>query len=1050
MSDKMKPVPFQNLINWIYTEYGNHKTIFGITSGKFFSPRKNNEEKIFDEEIENPIGPAAGPHTQLAQNIISAYLVGGSFFELKTVQKLDNLKIDKPCIDATDEGYNVEWSQELSLDESYDEYVKAWFIIHLLKNLFCLSPSKRGFVFNMSVGYDLDGIKTERMDRFIEELKDATKNELFLEYRTALINWLRKDETYELLAKTFEINETKFENIILNIENISPQISNSVTLSTMHGCPPQEIESIAKYLIQEKKLHTYVKLNPTLLGFDFVNDTLQKLGYKKINLDKKSFDHDLQYQDAIPMLNRLRAFASGNNRIFGIKLSNTLGVKNTSKVLPGADMYMSGRALFPLTINLAYKLAEEFDGEINISYSGGANNSNILAILSTGIQPVTFATELLKPGGYERLAQIANNIKRNYSTSESGSKLNISRLKTFAEDSLTNKIYSKEKREVDSIKIPKNLPAFDCYIAPCQDACPIHQDVAAYIKLVEQKRYEEAYELIVSKNPLPHITGYICDHQCMYHCTRWDYDEPVLIRDIKKEAALNGYESYFKKFNETFIAKNEETKQSNHNINVAIIGAGPSGLSAGYFLAKAGFDVTIFEKEINAGGIVKNVLPKFRLPQEAIEKDIRFIEKHGVKFVFGFDPNYPFEKLKKEGFHYIYIAIGAELSNKMNLEGTHENIFGAIEFLKDYNNTQLTSLGKSVAIIGGGNSAMDSARAATRYKGVEKVYLIYRRTKEQMPADKEEFFAALKDGVEFKELLLPVKYENGNLTCQKMKLDEIGTDGRRNTIPIENEFELVQVDSVIAAIGEHVDKDFLHRNKIRMAHNSAVVNESNETAVENIFIGGDALRGPSTVVESIADGKKAAEAIIKKEFPEFQSEHTKNYFADDSTLFEDIKKRKGHVANQNSLDFSSEASRCLGCNFICNKCVEVCPNRANVAIKTNTELLKDKYQILHLDASCNECGNCETFCPYQGAPYKNKPTLFLNENDFNDSRNNGFFVTEYNNQKTVQIRWKSEKGIITFDENGEVVKSSYFEQKEIETLTLWIKHILWNYSYLII
>ncbi|MCX6175654.1 MAG: putative selenate reductase subunit YgfK [Ignavibacteriales bacterium] len=1039
MSDKMQPIPFQNLLDWIFQEYVNQKSIFGIPSSKFYYVKEKGNDKIFDECLETPIGPAAGPHTQLTQNIICAYLTGGRFFELKTVQKLDDLKIDKPCIDATDEGYNVEWSQELKLDESYDEYVKAWFLIHLIKVLFGLSKSKRGFVFNMSVGYDLDGIKTQRMDRFIEELKDASKNELFTKYKSVLIDQLNSTDVFKLLETRFGITSNKRDEIILNIENISPHISNSVTLSTMHGCPPHEIEAIAKYLIQEKGLHTYVKLNPTLLGYDFVNDTLHKLGYKYIHLDKNSFDHDIQYQDAIPMINRLRSFASAYNKTFGIKLSNTLGVKNTIKALPGDDMYMSGRSLYPLTINLAYKLANEFNGEINISYSGGANINNIKEILETGIRPVTFATELLKPGGYLRLSQIAETVEKNSSKFEHSFKKNTAHLKILAEASLSDKNYSKEKREINSIKIPKTLPVFDCYIAPCQEACPIHQDVASYIKLVEQKRYEEAYELIISKNPLPHITGYICDHQCMFHCTRWDYDEPVLIRDLKKEAALNGFDLYIKKF------KNDLSFNQN-KIKVAVIGAGPSGLSAAYFLAKAGFNVTIFEKEMNAGGIVQNVLPRFRLPKEAIEKDIEFIEKHGIRFVFGFNPNFSVDKLKKEGYKYIYIAIGAETSNKIKIDGDNGNIFDAIEFLKDYHNDQFIKPGKSVAVIGGGNSAMDSARAATRYKGVKKVYLIYRRTKEQMPADKEEFFAALKDGVEFRELLLPIRFNNGLLVCQKMKLSETGSDGRKNVLPIDGEYEEIKIDSVISAIGENVDTEFLTKNKILLENNRVKVTESNETMIENVFIGGDALRGPSTVVESIADGKKAAEAIIKKENVKVGQYSAKNYFVNDQQLFEDIRKRKGEIANQSNTNFIIEAGRCLGCNFICNKCVEVCPNRANVAIISNSDSFKDQYQIIHLDQLCNECGNCETFCPYQGAPYKEKFTFFKSKNDYTQSTNEGFYFDENKNLTTVNIRLRSETGTILFDNHGEVVQTTISTRNELIQL---IKIFRKDYSFLI-
>jgi len=386
----------------------------------------------------------------------------------------------------------------------------------------------------------------------------------------------------------------------------------------------------------------------------------------------------------------------------------------------------------------------------------------------------------------------------------------------------------------------------------------------------------------------------------------------------------------------------------------------------------------------------------------------------------------------------------------LQLEGIHENVFGAIEFLKDYQNLQLMNVGKTVAVIGGGNSAMDSARAAIRYQGVQKVYLIYRRTKKQMPADKEEFYTATNDGVEFKELLLPIKFQDGILTCQRMSLSAIGGDGREEVVPVENEFVELQTDSVVAAIGEHVDKDYLARNKIRMAHNKAVVNEFNETVVENVYIGGDALRGPSTVVESIADGKKVAAAIIKKEVSEFQDEPIKNYFNDDQKFFEEIKRRKGEIIHQSSSDLPFETTRCLGCNFICNKCVEVCPNRANVTIESPDEMFGDKYQILHLDALCNECGNCETFCPYQGKPYKEKPTLFNDEEDFRNSSNNGFFITQLKNQTTAFIRWKYERGSIVLDESGEVIKSSYFEQKEINTLLQYIKTICKDYPFLLL
>ena len=484
MAQRMKTISFEKLINWIFTELKEHHQIFGIPSTKFFKKENSSSVEIFNEKLETKLGPAAGPHTQLAQNIIVSYLVGGRFMELKTVQKLDNLEIEKPCIDAEDEGYNVEWSQELSLEESYDEYLKSWILLHTIKEVLGLSiNSERGFIFNMSVGYDLDGIKTERMNKFIDDLIDAKRFAPFQKYKNWLIDNLDKVVRPNSLPKEFDFSQLKRK-----IDGISPNISNSVTLSTMHGCPPHDIEAIAKYLIKEKGLHTYIKLNPTLLGFDYVDDLLQQLGYKYIKLEKKSFEHDLQFKDAIPMIQRLRDFANEHKKEFGVKLSNTLGVNNTLKKLPGNEMYLSGRSLFPLTINLAYKLASEFDGELNISFSGGATVNNSHQIFETGIYPITLVTDLLKPGGYERLSQIAKRFEDSDLNLSQINKINLSKLKTLSERSIEETFYKKENRKTKSLKISSTLEKFDCYVAPCEVACPIHQDVSKYIRLIEEKR----------------------------------------------------------------------------------------------------------------------------------------------------------------------------------------------------------------------------------------------------------------------------------------------------------------------------------------------------------------------------------------------------------------------------------------------------------------------------------------------------------------------------------------------------------------------------------
>ncbi|MBA7585902.1 putative oxidoreductase YgfK [subsurface metagenome] len=259
----------------------------------------------------------------------------------------------------------------------------------------------------MSVGYDLEGIKTPGMQIFIDNLMDSSRSNLFDRYLEQLAGIIRKGEY---------IGGTDLAGRLKEVEGLSSGISSnichSLTLSTMHGCPPDEIEAICSYMLTEKKLNTFVKLNPTLLGYERVRAMLDTTGFGYIELSREGFDKDLKYDDALSMLQRLTGTAEACGMRFGVKLSNTLGVVNNKGCLPGEEMYMSGRALFPLTINLAAELSADFSGKLPISYSGGASAFNVERILRTGIRPITVATDLLKPGGYLRLSQMAGLLEK--------------------------------------------------------------------------------------------------------------------------------------------------------------------------------------------------------------------------------------------------------------------------------------------------------------------------------------------------------------------------------------------------------------------------------------------------------------------------------------------------------------------------------------------------------------------------------------------------------------------------------------------------------------
>ena len=952
MSDRMRPLPFSVLMKWILNEMESRGTIFSVSS---IYRHKGGSFKFLGQDLENPFGPAAGPHTQLAQNIISAYAAGARFFELKTVQTFDgeNIQVSKPCIDARDECYNVEWSTELTVGNAFDEYVKAWAAIRLISKEYGLGDPG-GFMFNMSVGYDYEGISSPKIDSFIEGLKDASSSKIWRE----CLGWASE-------------NAWRFRNVgIQDIESISPRVCSSITLSTLHGCPSHEIEKIAHYLLSKKGLNTFVKINPTLIGYERARETLDNLGFGSLSFDDRHFREDLQYSDAVQMISRLSAVAEKKGLVFGAKLTNTLPVNNPGDVMSGGEMYMSGRALFPLTAITAGLLAEEFDGRLPLSWSGGADMTNVISLVKAGIFPVTMATTLLKPGGYNRLKQMAELF---YSSApELLSRISLEGIREIIAKAGTEEWYRKPLKQDRLFPEKEKLPLTDCFIAPCSEGCPIGQDVPGYISLVGEHKFGEALELILDKNPLPFITGTICTHKCMACCTRNHYEEPVRIRDVKLKAAEKGFREVIDKIRPAEL----RTKAK-----AAVIGGGPAGLASAYFLQRYGLKTVIFERQAEAGGVVRHVIPDFRIGLSAVERDIEIIKKTGAELVLGAGVS-SLEELRNSGYKYIIIAGGAWKHEELGVKSDMK--VNALNFLASFKKEPAKiKLGRNVIVIGGGNTAMDSARAAKRIKGVRTVSIVYRRTAMFMPAEEEELRLAVEDGIIFRELLQPLSHEDGRITCAVMTLGPVDQSGRSSPVPTGQTVS-IPADTLIEAVGENIDSDFFTDNNIFVDHKGRPLTDrkSYETNIKGVYVAGDARLGPKTVVEAIADARHVADEIALKEGLNL----IENGHKGDHDL-KTLRAKKGELVFYRSL--GKEPDRCLECGVLCENCVDVCPNRANISVLPEGA---SSPQVVHIDTLCNECGNCSTFCPWAGSPYKDKFTFFLKEKDFYESRNSGFFT----------------------------------------------------------
>ncbi|HUU30284.1 MAG TPA: FAD-dependent oxidoreductase [archaeon] len=540
-------------------------------------------------------------------------------------------------------------------------------------------------------------------------------------------------------------------------------------------------------------------------------------------------------------------------------------------------------------------------------------------------------------------------------------------------------------RIIDSVKAAPELTLWEGYArqkepnlsAPCDYACPHHVPAMAYVRLVAQEKFEEAYGQITGKNPLQHVCGYICNHPCEDSCTRALKDEPVRIRAIKRfvmdMAEREGWQP------------NLEKKGPN-GVKVAVIGSGPAGISAAHSLARAGYSVTIFERESQGGGMLRYGIPSFRLPRRLIDRELGWLEALGVKIEYNkaLGRDFTLDDLRTRGFKAIAITVGTQKGQGLGIPGEEaQGYYTAVDFIQANATGKEPELGRSVAIIGGGFTAVDAARIAVR-KGVEKVYICYRRTKDEMPAVPEEVYEAEEEGVRVMYLVSPVEIEtrDGRITGLRLKSNVLGMDtgdSRRKPEGVEGAEFVLACDTVISAVSQELDASAAGLGLEMTRWGTLSYDESTgRTAVEDLFVAGDASLGPSTVIQSVAEGKRAAVTIDKmlsgeKAALEYDPVLTPVNPKDvinrnrEEPLAERVpldiapadRRKTNYDLYEKVMTFQEaveEASRCLhcGCGVGCQICEELCMRQAWSEEANRVSVDQDE---------CVACGMCVFRCP---------------------------------------------------------------------------------------